>query len=114
MHADSLLQFGGAPGVRDEGAIQSALARPQHLLAYGQPDLYDLAAAYTAGLCQNHGFVDGNKRIAFIVGYTFLYDNGIAIRAGQAEVVAVMLGLADHSIDEAGYAAWLRDHCEVI
>lgn len=110
MHAESLQQFGGTPGVRDEGAIDSALARPQNLFAYGQPDLYELAAAYTAGLCQNHGFVDGNKRISFLVGYVFLYDNGIAVRADQAEVIAVMLALADHSIDEAGYAAWLRDH----
>ena len=110
MHAESLLQFGGSPGVRDEGAIESALARPQNLFAYGKPDLYDLAAAYTAGLCQNHGYVDGNKRISFIVGYVFLYDNGIAIRAEQAEIVAVILSLADHSIDEMGYAAWLRDH----
>jgi death on curing protein len=81
MHSESLVRFGGSPGVRDEGAIESALARPQNLFAYGQPDLYVLAATYTAGLCQNHGFVDGNKRIAFIVGYVFLADNGIAIRA---------------------------------
>ena len=97
-------------GVRDQGAVESALARPQNLFAYGQPDLRDLAAAYTSGLCQNHGFVDGNKRTAFLTGFTFLYENGYMIAAGQAEVIAAMLSLADHTLDEAGYAAWLREH----
>lgn len=110
FHGDSLLEFGGSPGTRDAGTIESALARPKNLLAYGQPDLCDLAAAYTAGLCQNHGFVDGNKRTAFLTGFVFLYENGHTIVAGQAEVIAAMLSLADHTLDEAGYAAWLRDH----
>jgi death on curing protein len=109
FHGDSLIEFGGAPGVRDPAAVDSALARPRNLLAYGQPDLFDLAAAYTAGLCQNHGFVDGNKRVAFLTGYVFLYENGYAIVAEQAEVVAAVLSLADHTLEEAGYAAWLRD-----
>jgi death-on-curing protein len=112
FHQESLLEFGGSPGIRDQGAIESALARPQNLFAYTQPDLFDLAAAYTAGLCQNHGFVDGNKRTAFLTGFTFLYENGFTIVAEQAEVIAAMLGLADHTIDEAGYAAWLREHTE--
>jgi death-on-curing protein len=110
FHGDSLMEFGGAPGTRDPGAIESALARPRNLLAYGEPDLYDLAAAYTAGLCQNHGFVDGNKRTAFLTGYVFLYENGCTILAEQAEVIAAMLSLADDTLDETGYAAWLRDH----
>ena len=110
FHAESLNEFGGAAGIRDEGAIESALARPQHLFVYGKPDLCDLAAAYTAGLCQNHGFVDGNKRTAFLAGYVFLCNNGVEIRAEQAEIVAAMLSLAEHTLDEAGYAAWLRDH----
>ena len=110
FHGDSLLEFGGSPGIRDQGAIESALARPRNLLAYGQPDLCALAAAYTAGLCQNHGFVDGNKRAAFLTGFAFLYENGYTLMAEQAEVVAAMLSLADHTLDEAGYAAWLREH----
>jgi death-on-curing protein len=109
FHDESLMEFGGLPGVRDPGAIESALARPQNLFVYGKPDLWDLAAAYTAGLCQNHGFVDGNKRTAFLTGFVFLYENGYTIVAGQAEVVAAMLSLADHALDETGYAAWLRD-----
>ena len=110
FHGDSLIEFGGSLGIRDQSAIESALARPRNLFAYGQPDLFDLAAAYTAGLCQNHGFVDGNKRTAFLTGFTFLYENGYTIVAEPAEVVAVMLSLADHTLDEAGYAAWLREH----
>jgi death-on-curing protein len=110
FHDDSLMQFGGLPGIRDTGAIESALARPRNLLAYGEPDLCDLAAAYTAGLCQNHGFTDGNKRTAFLTGFVFLADNGYTILAEQAEVVAAMLSLADHTLDETGYAVWLREH----
>ncbi len=104
------MEFGGSPGIRDRGAVESALARPRNLIVYGHPDLCDLAAAYTSGLCQNHGFVDGNKRTAFLTGFVFLYENGQAIVAEQAEVIAAMLSLADHTLDEAGYAAWLRDH----
>jgi death-on-curing protein len=110
FHHDSLMDFGGSPGVRDAGAIESALARPRNILAYGEPDPCDLAAAYTGGLCQNHGFVDGNKRTAFLTGFVFLYENGYTILAEQAEVIAAMLSLADHTLDEAGYAAWLREH----
>jgi death on curing protein len=110
FHGESLIEFGGLPGIRDPGAVESALARPRNLLAYGQPDLCDLTAAYTAGLCQNHGFTDGNKRTAFLTGFVFLYENGCTIMAEQAEVIAAMLSLADHTLDEAGYAAWLREH----
>jgi death-on-curing protein len=112
IHNEELAEFGGSYGVRDRGAIESALARAKNLYAYGEPDLIDLAAAYTAGLWQNHGFVDGNKRTAFLIGYTFLNLNGKTLNAAteQAEVIAAMLGLADHTLDEAGYAAWLREH----
>jgi death on curing protein len=112
FHDDSLMEFGGSPGIRDPGAIESALARPRNLFAYGQPDLCDLAAAYTAGVCQNHGFVDGNKRTAFLAGFVFLHENAYTILAEQAEIVAAMLSLADHTLDEAGYAAWLREHTD--
>jgi death on curing protein len=110
FHEESLIEFGGAFGIRDRGTIESALARPQNLSAYGQPDLFDLAAAYTAGLSQNHGFVDGNKRTAFLTGVVFLAENGYDVVAEQAEVIAAMLELADHQLDETGYAQWLRDH----
>jgi len=104
------MEFGGLEGIRDLGAIESAMARPENLFAYEQPDLCALAAAYTAALCQNHGFVDGNKRTAFLTGAVFLLRNSLRIEATQAEVVAAMLCLADHTLDESGYAGWLRDH----
>ncbi len=110
FHEEHLLQFGGASGIRDRGAIESALARPQNLLAYGQPDLFDLAAAYTAAFTQSHCFIDGNKRTAFLTAVVFLAVNGYDVVAEQAEVIAAMLELADHQLDEAGYAQWLRDH----
>lgn len=114
IHLEHLAEFGGGSGIRDEGAIDSALARPHHLHQYQKPDLFDLAAAYTAGLCQNHGFVDGNKRTAFLVGYIFLARNGYGIAAEQAEVIAAVLSLADHTLSEAGYAQWLREHVTAI
>ena len=110
FHDHSIAEFGGSYGVRDRGAIESALHRPRNLLHFGDPDIFDLAAAYTSGLTQNHGFVDGNKRIAFVTGAVFLGLNGYRIEAQQAEVVAAMLSLAEHTIDETGYAQWLRDH----
>jgi death-on-curing protein len=110
FHDQSIADFGGSSGVRDRGAIESALDRPQNLLAYGDPDLFDLAATYTSGLSQNHGFVDGNKRAAFLTGAVFLGVNGYRVEAEQAEVIAAMLSLAERVIGEAGYAQWLRDH----
>jgi death-on-curing protein len=110
FHSYSIAEFGGTLGVRDPGAIESALSRARNLLAYGKPDLFDLAAAYTAGLSQNHGFVDGNKRTAFATGTLFLRLNGYRVKAEQAEVIAAMLMLADNQLDEAGYARWLRHH----
>ena len=110
IHLEHVTEFGGGAGIRDSSAIDSALARPRHWYAYESPDLFDLAAAYTAGLCQNHGFVDGNKRTAFLAGYIFLARNGYRITAEQAEVIAAMLSLADHTLSEAGDAQWLREH----
>lgn len=109
FHAESINLFGGSPGIRDQGAIESALDRPKNKFAYEAPDLFTLAAAYTAGLCQNHGFIDGNKRTAFLTGAVFLGLNGFQLQSEQAEVIAAMLALADHTIGEAGYAQWLRD-----
>lgn len=110
FHELSIAEFGGSRGIRDRGAIESALDRPKNLFGYGDPDLFDHAAAYTSGLCQNHGFLDGNKRIAFVAGVVFLELNGYRLEAEQAEVIAAMLSLAEHLIYESGYAQWLRDH----
>jgi death on curing protein len=108
IHAMQLAAHGGLPGVRDENAIESALARAQRSADYGTPDLSDLAAAYLYGLARNHGFTDGNKRTAWIAARTFLHVNGVSLRATSAEIVALMLGIATDQFDEATAAHWIR------
>lgn len=111
IHFDQLRQHGGAPGVRDENALESALARPRNRLAY-QPDcdLAALAAAYGYGLATNHGYNDGNKRVAFMAMYVFLGLNGWELDAPEPEVVQVILALAAGRLNEERLAEWLRDH----
>jgi death-on-curing protein len=115
MHYDQLQQHGGLVGVKDENALESALARPRHKWAY-QPDsdLCALAAAYGCGLAANHGYSDGNKRIAFMAMYTFLAVNGWEIVAAELEVVQLVLDVAAHARDEESLAAWLREHVEPV
>jgi death-on-curing protein len=108
LHDESRAQHGGAAGLRDEGLLESALARPLNLAAYGAPDVAALAAAYAYGLAQNHPFVDGNKRAAFLSVGLFLGLNGWRLSATQAEATVAMFGLAAGEIDEATFAAWLR------
>jgi len=109
IHDRSLVLHGGAAGVRDEGLLQSALARPQQLDAYGETvDVVKLAAAYTAGILQNHPFIDGNKRIGFATAALFLALNGLRLGASEVEVVLQTLALAAGEITEADYAAWLK------
>jgi death-on-curing protein len=109
LHDRLLILHRGAAGVRDEGLLLSALARPQHLATYAEDaDLIDLAAAYTFGIVRNHPFVDGNKRTGFVVGVLFLELNGAAFAAPEEDATQAVLSLADGSLDEAGYAAFLR------
>ena len=108
LHDESLAEHGGAPGVRDEGLLDSALARPLNLVSYGEPDLADLAASYGVGLAKNHGFVDGNKRAAFLAVGLFLAINGQRLVTTQVDATLTMLAVAEGSIDEAGFAAWIR------
>ena len=109
---DRLLSFhGGAPGIRDAGLLESALARPRQLNAYGETaDLIDLAAAYTAGLIQNHPFIDGNKRTGFVIGILFLELNGGRFGASEEAATRAVLDLAAGAIDGAGYAVFLREN----
>ncbi len=111
IHFDQLQQHGGIPGVRDENALESALGRPRNRWAY-QPDsdLAAVAAAYGYGLATNHGYNDGNKRVAFMAMYVFLGLNGWEIEAPEPEVVQVMLAVADGQLNEDRLADWLRDH----
>ncbi|MBZ9724430.1 type II toxin-antitoxin system death-on-curing family toxin [Mesorhizobium sp. CO1-1-11] len=110
MHAEQLRLHGGASGIRDEGLLESALARPQQKEAYGEPDLSELAAAYLFGIAKNHPFVDGNKRTAFAAADLFLYFNGLSIEAEQEEVIQLVMMVAAGEIDEAGAAAFFREH----
>ena len=110
IHEQLLALHGGASGLRDEGLLESALARPRQQFAYASPDIVDMAAAYTSGIVRNHPFVDGNKRSGFVAGVLFLEMNGYSFIAGEAEAAQAVLELAAGTVDEAGYAAFLRDH----
>ena len=108
LHERLLAEFGGAGGLRDAGLFDSALARPQQLLAYGKPTLFELAAAYASGLVRNHPFLDGNKRLGFTIAVLFLELNGCQFTATEAEATLKTLALATRELSEAGFAAWLR------
>jgi death-on-curing protein len=113
-HGKSLRDHGGADGVRDEGMLESALARPVNLAAYGEPDVFGLAAALGYGLAKNHPFIDGNKRTAFLCVYVFLGLNGQNLDADEAEAAAIMLDLAAGAVSEAEFALWLKENCEPV
>ena len=110
LHDESLAEHGGAAGLRDDGLLESALARPRNLVAYGSPDIHELAAAYGVGLAKNHPFVDGNKRAAFLAVGLFLALNGRRLNAPQADATLTMLAVAAGQMDEAAFAGWLRQH----
>ena len=110
VHEEQLAEHGGGIGTRDEGLLESALARPLQLAAYGSPDVADLAAAYGVGLAKNHPFIDGNKRSAFVAVELFLLLNGWELTATDADCVLTMLAVAASTMDEVAYADWLRRH----
>jgi death-on-curing protein len=112
LHDESIAEHGGAAGLRDEGLLESALARPLNLAAYGEPDVAELAAAYGVGLAKNHPFVDGNKRAAFLAVGMFLALNGQRLVATQADATLTMLAVAAGSMNEATFAQWLREHVQ--
>ena len=108
VHDEQLGEHGGASGLRDAGLLESALARPMQLAAYGQPDAAALAAAYGFGLAKNHPFIDGNKRTAFVAVELFLALNGWELNASDAECVLAMLQLAAGECTEEQFAQWVR------
>lgn len=111
LHRESLRQFGGADGIRDEGLLDSALARPLNRFVYEEErDLCRLAAAYAKGIAQNHPFVDGNKRAALAAAGVFLMLNGMELVAEPGMVTVAVLDLAAGEMTEDEFAAWLRDH----
>ena len=112
LHDLWLVAFGGAAGVRDQGLLESALARPRNLLAYGKkrPSLARLAAAYAFGIMKNHPFVDGNKRTALVIAFAFLDVNGIEINASKEDAYRVFMDLARGRVSEKELGAWISDN----
>lgn len=110
MHAEQLRRHGGAHGIRDENAFESALARAENKAAYGEPTIYELAAAYAFGIVRNHAFVDGNKRTAIVAAGTFLLINGYVLAADNGTFYEFVMSLAAGEIDEEGAAAFFHDH----
>lgn len=108
LHDMMLSHYGGIAGVRDEHLLESALARPQQLFAYGRPNMAEMAAAYTAGIVKNHPFLDGNKRTGFMLGAGFLERNGFGFRASEVDAALRTLALAAGEMSEADNAAWLK------
>ncbi len=109
-HAEQLAEHGGGEGVRDDGLLESAMARPRNLADYGEPDMAALAAAYAFGIARNHPFVDGNKRTAAVVSETFLTVNRHALVVSDAEVVVTFVALAAGELTEDELADWFREH----
>ena len=118
IHEDQLAQHGGSSGIRDapkdtashKNLLGASLARPRHLFAYGEPSIFDLAAAYGYGLANNHPFIDGNKRTAFMVMYTFLGLNGYWLEVEEMEVVVKMEGLTMNRETQESIALWLEEN----
>jgi death-on-curing protein len=108
VHDRQIAEHGGLAGVRDAGAVESALAPPRHLAAYGEPDASALAAAYAFGIARNHGFADGNKRAAWIVARVFLANNGCPLAFDKADAIQVVEALAAGRVSEEDMAAWFR------
>jgi death-on-curing protein len=110
IHSRQLRRFGGAPGLRDEGMLRSALERPINKWRYGQSEMAELAAAYAFWLAKNHAFVDGNKRIAFMAMMAFLIKNGIAFNPEPAHATSIILSLAAGEVSEESLTRWIRDN----
>jgi death-on-curing protein len=112
IHDEQLAEHGGIAGTRDQGLLESALARPVNLAAYGTPDHADLAAAYGYGIARNHPFIDGNKRTAFVSAELFLALNGYTLTADDVACVTTMLDVAAGELDEPTFADWIRTHSQ--
>lgn len=110
IHSELVREFGGKPGLRDRGLLESALARPRNLKGYEGADLYRLAAAYAHGIIKNHPFIDGNKRVGLVTAYTFLRINGIELNASEEEAVIVIEGVAAGTLAEKELEEWLREN----
>lgn len=112
FHGEIIAAHGGADGVRDAGLLHSAVGRPRHLFAYESQDLCVLAGAYAHGIAKNHPFIDGNKRVAFVMARVFLMLNGVHFDPPEAESVVMIEGLASGVIKETEFVAWLRKYAK--
>jgi death-on-curing protein len=110
IHSRQLRRFGGAPGLRDEAMLESALRRPVNKWQHEQAALPELAASYAFGLAKNHAFVDGNKRIAFLAMAVFLRKNGVRFAPDQAQATAMIMSLAAGEVSEESLARWIRNN----
>jgi len=109
IHDEQIAVHGGIPGIRDDGLLSSALARPKHKADYGDPIVFDVAAAYAYSIIRDHPFVDGNKRTGFLVAYVFLSINGWDLRSSEVEAVNVVIDLAAGEMDEPSFSDWLKN-----
>lgn len=114
IHEEQLSEHGGLAGIKDENALEAARARPQNKAAYGEPNIFDLAAACLFGIVRNHPFVDGNKRTGYLAAYTFLRIHGVEVNANDGDVIEFVLGVAAGEIDESGASAFLKDYTELL
>lgn len=112
FHARTIERFGGSSGIRDEGLLESAMARPRQHFHYGQPSLFELAAAYAVGIVKNHPFVDGNKRTAYLSADGFLTANGCVLRPPTGEIEQMMVKVADGTVDRDELASWIHQHAD--
>ena len=109
IHRRQLAEHGGSDGIRDNGLLESALSRPKNKFHYGNPTIFDLAAAYGYGIANNHPFIDGNKRTSYVVMRTFLKLNGYDIQASAIEKYQTWMNLANSQINEAQLAHWIQE-----
>ena len=110
MHDEQLTRHGGAPGVRDDALLESALARPLNRAGYGESDVAELGALYAIAIARNHPFIDGNKRAGFMAMVLFLSLNGAPLEAPEAEAVVAVMDMASGDLSEEGFTAWVREH----
>ena len=111
IQGELIARFGGLHGLRDEGLLESALARPRQMYRYGKGGIFDLAASYAHGIVKNHPFLDGNKRAGLMTAYTFLGINGYRLQAPEEDAALQTIALAAGEVDADGYAAWLKRSC---
>lgn len=112
IHDEQIAEHGGAAGLRDAGLLESALARPLNLAAYGTPDIAELGATYALAIARNHPFIDGNKRTAYVALELFLALNGVAFPASDAEATLTTLAMAAGDLDDPTFIAWVRRHAQ--